>query len=171
MKLLIDVDKDYYEIIKYNVEHGQEYKPFEIIANGIPYEKNGGLISREALLNEIMNAQEKLKSDNDTIWERNRGYFKGLAWANRLIIDAPTIEPQGEWFSVSERLPEGRINPNTMDFEYVLCSTVWNDVRPYKYGKPIGHDKAHFWHGGGIMDGAVIAWQPLPKPYKEGGES
>ena len=39
MKLIIDVEKDYYEMIKYNVEHGQEYKPFEIIANGIPYEE------------------------------------------------------------------------------------------------------------------------------------
>ncbi len=39
MKLLIDVDKDYYEMLKYNVEHGQKYKPFEIIANGIPQEK------------------------------------------------------------------------------------------------------------------------------------
>lgn len=27
MKLLIEVEKDYYEMIKYNVEHGQEYKP------------------------------------------------------------------------------------------------------------------------------------------------
>ena len=42
MKLLIDVKKDYYEMIKYNVEHGQEYKPFEIIANGIPYEEKRG---------------------------------------------------------------------------------------------------------------------------------
>ena len=39
MKLLIEVEKDYYEMIKYNVEHGQEYKPFEIIANGLPYEE------------------------------------------------------------------------------------------------------------------------------------
>ena len=39
MKLIIDVEKDYYEMLKYNVEHGQEYKPFEIIANGIPYEE------------------------------------------------------------------------------------------------------------------------------------
>lgn len=38
IKLIIDVDKDYYELIKYNVEHGQNYKYFEIIANGIPYE-------------------------------------------------------------------------------------------------------------------------------------
>ena len=39
MKLIIDVEKDYYEMLKYNVEHGQKYKPFEIIANGIPYEE------------------------------------------------------------------------------------------------------------------------------------
>lgn len=39
IKLIIDVDKDYYEIIKYNVEHGHNYKYFEIIANGIPYDK------------------------------------------------------------------------------------------------------------------------------------
>lgn len=39
MKLIIDIEKDYYEMIKYNVEHGQDYKPFEIIANGIPYEE------------------------------------------------------------------------------------------------------------------------------------
>lgn len=39
MKLIIDVEKDYYEIIKHSVEHGQDYKPFEIIANGIPYDK------------------------------------------------------------------------------------------------------------------------------------
>lgn len=39
MYLIIDVEKDYYEMLKYNVEHGQNYKPFEIIANGIPYDE------------------------------------------------------------------------------------------------------------------------------------
>lgn len=39
MKLIIEVEKDYYEMLKYNVEHGQDYKPFEIIANGMPYEE------------------------------------------------------------------------------------------------------------------------------------
>lgn len=39
IKLIIDVERDYYEMLKYNVEHGQDYKPFEIIANGIPYEE------------------------------------------------------------------------------------------------------------------------------------
>jgi hypothetical protein len=39
MKLMIEVEKDYYEMLKYNVEHGEKYKPFEIIANGVPYEE------------------------------------------------------------------------------------------------------------------------------------
>lgn len=76
---------------------------------------------------------------------------------------------QGEWVPVSERLPEGRIDPNTNDFEYVLCSTTWDDVRPYKFGKRIGENKAHFWLGGAIMDKYITAWQPLPEPYKKEG--
>ena len=79
--------------------------------------------------------------------------------------------PHGEWIPVSERLPEEKINPNTRDFEEVLCTTTWGDVRHYKYGKPKGHDKAHFWYGFGIMDKEVIAWMPLPEPYKKEGEA
>ena len=54
MKLIIDVEKDYYEMIKYNVEHGQDYKTFEIIANGVPYNPTGDSISREGL-KEVIN--------------------------------------------------------------------------------------------------------------------
>lgn len=39
MKLIIDIDKEYYELLKYDVEHGQDFKPIKIIANGIPYEE------------------------------------------------------------------------------------------------------------------------------------
>lgn len=85
-----------------------------------------------------------------------------------LIDNAPTVEkPTGEWIPVNERLPEGKIDPMTNDLELVLCSTVWEVVRPYKFGKPMGHSKAHFWSGGGIMDDYVIAWMPLPEAYKE----
>lgn len=38
MKLIIDIEKDYYEMLKYDVEHGQDFKPIKIIATGTPCE-------------------------------------------------------------------------------------------------------------------------------------
>lgn len=76
-----------------------------------------------------------------------------------------------QWIPVSERLPEEKTNPNTLDFEYVLCATTFGDVRAYKFGTPIGWDKPHFWNGGGlhgVMDRYVTHWMPLPGPPKDG---
>ena len=41
MKRIIDIDEDYFEIIKHNVksEYGSDFKPFVLIANSIPYEE------------------------------------------------------------------------------------------------------------------------------------
>ena len=52
MKLIIDIEKDYYEIIKYNVEHGEQHRLFKAVANGIPYEERpkGDLIKAFELL-------------------------------------------------------------------------------------------------------------------------
>jgi hypothetical protein len=37
VKLIIEIPKDYYEIIKHEVEHHlTDYRPLEIIGNGIP---------------------------------------------------------------------------------------------------------------------------------------
>ena len=88
-------------------------------------------------------------------------------------IEFEKKRPQGEWIPVSERLPEEKyFNPSGSDFGFdfgeVLCTTIWGDVRAYKFGKPIGQDKPHFWLGGGIMDEYIIAWQYKPKPYKKG---
>lgn len=77
--------------------------------------------------------------------------------------------PAPGWISVEERLPEQRINQNTLDFEYVLCATTFGDVRPYKYGRRIGQGEAHFWNGAGYVDAYVTHWMPLPKP-PEGGD-
>ena len=71
------------------------------------------------------------------------------------------------WIPVTERLPEEQINPNTQDFEHVLCVTIWGDVRPFKYGTPIGHKNAHFWNGAGYVDAYITHWMPLPEPPKE----
>ena len=70
-----------------------------------------------------------------------------------------------KWFSVNEKLPE--------DFEQVLCWYEYyrygNYNRMYKtYG--IGFYDSHTKIWGGDVTGHklnVIAWMPLPEPYKE----
>lgn len=79
--------------------------------------------------------------------------------------NARSIQPV-EWIPVTERLPEQRINQNTLDFEYVLCATTFGDVRPFKYGRRIGQEDAHFWNGAGYVDAYVTHWMPLPEPPK-----
>lgn len=44
MQIVIDIDEMYYEIIKYDVEHGSKYNPFKLIANGTPLPKGHGRI-------------------------------------------------------------------------------------------------------------------------------
>ena len=96
----------------------------------------------------------------------------------KLVKDYDALEDQvntlegklPKWIPVTERLPEERINPNTRDFEYVLCVTIWGDVRPFKYGTPIGQKEAHFWNGAGYVDAYVTHWMPLPEPPKDGEE-
>lgn len=70
------------------------------------------------------------------------------------------------WISVKGKLPEEKINENTQDFDWYYCATTFGDVRPYKYGKQIGHEKAHFWNGPGIMDEYVTHWMPKPEMPK-----
>ena len=60
-----------------------------------------------------------------------------------------------EWIPVAKRLPE------TNKMMLVTCKPKKGDAnvnRAYYDGQ--------FWHGSGSMSG-VIAWMPLPEPYKE----
>ena len=77
-----------------------------------------------------------------------------------------------KWIPVSERLPEGKINPITQDFEPILCTVefgglkTYRDVRIYKFGKPTGCHEPHFWDCSQNVDDRVLAWMPLPKPWE-----
>lgn len=147
---------------------------------------NNDLISRKVIKRLIGDKSIPIKFEEGTRgnWQNSSGVL--LSDIYKAIDNAPTVKtycyfcgqtehgqiearPQGEWVPVSERLPEEKINPMTNDFELVLCSTTWGDVRPYKFGKRIGENKAHFWFVGEIMDKYITAWQPLPEPYKKGG--
>lgn len=104
IKLIIDVEKDYYEMIKYNVEHGQDYKTFEIIANGVPYNPTGDSISREGLkevINDLFRSGEydcnsvlKAIDNAPTVEYTFEDAFQQTVCEQRLYCSA---RPKGEW--------------------------------------------------------------------------
>lgn len=148
MKLLIDVEKDYYEIIKYNVEHGQEYKPFEIIANGIPVSTEGDSISRKWLTDAIRNRRTYLSYEDakDVIDLINNApsvdikdqiagaYNEGYACGSR-----ENKRPQGEWIEVDIKpMPYGGYTCNrkcnkcgyfTKEYRLNFCPNCGADMR------------------------------------------
>lgn len=83
-----------------------------------------------------------------------------------LIDNAPTVEPferigaicnencgykpQGEWIMLSEKQPP--------ESGYYITSTIYNQVY-CDYWSVDHFDRTE----------TVVAWQPLPKPYKKGG--
>ena len=51
MKLIIDINEDYFEILKYEERNGNDFHPIKIIANGTPLPKgHGRLIDTDALV-------------------------------------------------------------------------------------------------------------------------
>ena len=93
----------------------------------------------------------------------NVDFDKGIYKAQKIVQEVAE-EYKGGWIPCSERLPEEKINPITKDY-YVYPVTYRNenieDVRYYSYGN------GHWHHCLQIMDDFVVAWQPLPEPYKE----
>ena len=70
-----------------------------------------------------------------------------------LLKCAPTIELQQQWIPCSERLPE-KTNP------YLVTVSNWN----------IPQQVDHFstYSGWNEYGDRVLAWMPLPAPYREG---
>lgn len=140
MKLIIEVEKEYYEMLKYNVEHGQNYKPFEIIANGIPYEER----SQDEWIpikTRPLTEEEKLKA------------------IEKHDIDPDDLEYPFAWH-FDCKLPEPKEGEQSVD---VLVTTDLGFVKVTNFfidylGCPCFED----------MDeaGEFVAWMPLPKVYE-----
>ena len=132
------------------------------------------LIDANALLKSLKSGCENC-SDANTNWCEHCCKINDF---EDLIDNAPTVEthdtvnmycdkdtqiiveqirPQGEWIPVSERLPEQANQSYLVTVDYgdgVVCS-----CQRFFFNEDIG------WN-----DDCVIAWQPLPEPYKEGGK-
>lgn len=81
-----------------------------------------------------------------------------------------TYEDRQRWIPVTERLPEEKISPMTMDYTEYPCvfdgRAGQREVRYYKFGK------GHFWHGSGCIDEYVTHWaEPMPLPEPPKGEN
>lgn len=72
--------------------------------------------------------------------------------------------PHGEWIPCSERLPDKLGDYLVTDIRgNVYCSTL-DYVLKEKY---FGYDDDGYF----VKDDTVVAWMPLPKPYKKEGEA
>jgi hypothetical protein len=110
--------------------------------------------------------------NNASLGSKAENHFWELQNAMNEAADLLKAQDAG-WISVKDRLPEGKINPLTLDFNEVICFCNFGgdpkrtDVRTYKFGTRIGDTRPHFWHGPQIMDGVVTHWQYLPEPPEE----
>lgn len=106
---------------------------------------------------------------NDNMYEKlneahNEGYDVGY-WAGRR-----DYEPR--WIPCSERLPEknGRY---LVTRGLNACGAMWNRVYLINYSDLMGLKSERIWWNGNVGKSDferindVIAWMPLPKPYKD----
>lgn len=80
-------------------------------------------------------------------------------------IPAADVEPKRRWIPVTERLPEEKISPMTLDYQAYPCvfrADEEREVRYYKFGR------GHFWDGPGYVDEYITHWaEPMELPEVE----
>lgn len=78
--------------------------------------------------------------------------------ARTMLHEVPSAQPEQKWIPCNERLPEdGRYLVTRFDF---VTNTCFLDI--------LWYEKGVWWNRLYTGDFAVIAWMPLPEPYREG---
>lgn len=89
------------------------------------------------------------------------------AEAINLAIKAFEERPTGEWIPVSKRLPED-MQGVLIWFEYYRYGDYNCMYQTYGFGYVCDGEWSPFINGEtGWRDARIIAWMPLPEPYKE----
>ena len=97
----------------------------------------------------------------------NGSFEDGLKMILSKIQNAPTIEPEQRWIPCSERVPE-QVNKS-----YWVCTDTGYQCQCRWTNNLYGFGESDEWEWK-IFDipqyTKVIAWMPLPEPYKGGSE-
>lgn len=76
---------------------------------------------------------------------------------------------RGEWIPCSERLPEPNRHDELNVDVYYLAQTEFGDMIVASYNE--SHEGTKWWeqmYSYRIFDDEIVAWRPLPEPYKRG---
>ena len=104
----------------------------------------------EKILEEIEKEQSSYEADH--AWN----YSKGMEYAKEIIRSHMDEAENDGWISVDERLPEEKTEVLCC-FEDGTVQTLWPDWKRDGFGDYLDDD---------LNPTQVIAWQPLPEPYK-----
>lgn len=117
---------------------------------------------------EQYNLKDATKYGNKDAEQQNHSYSTLYLYELAdMIDDAPTIDISGKWIPCSERLPECedyaetdallfQLQSGTIEVGYFGRKNAWRDAYFRHYRTHCGVDASD-----------VVAWMPLPEPYKE----
>ena len=148
----------------------------DMAIEALEHEPSEDLISREDAL--MQARPEYLNPQQKRLASYNQGWNDALDEYFDRIKEIPFADrPTGEWIPCSERLP------NKKDLYMVTLKTFSDDYRFIDllyYGKPLMPNcraKGVCWYrsdsewGDVVYDDTdILAWMPLPMPYREDGE-
>jgi hypothetical protein len=141
-------------ILKHNVSaclHGTEWgEALDMAIKALEKEQCEDAISRKAV-NTLVD--ELARAISDERCHISRGRSAGEIMQD--ILNVPSVTPKQKWIPVSERLPK--------QGESVICQCRANIIKVFKLDADFDwyQDADHCY-----MNGFVIAWMPLPEPYK-----
>ncbi len=107
-------------------------------------------------MNVLEKILEEIKHEAMTNKEIGRKQCEGMARAMNIIRSHMDEAENDGWISVDERLPEEKTEVLCC-FEDGIVQTLWQDWKRDGFGDYLDDD---------LNPTQVIAWQPLPAPYK-----
>lgn len=109
----------------------------------------GDLISRQAAIDIFDDYNVSVENGELEAYSRDR----------KRLCELPSAQPEPQWIPCSERLPDKK---DDYLCSYNGCAVV--DICEYD---PDRNEWGFFYDGGWKEVSNVIAWMPLPEPYKE----